>query len=386
MILESTLSPERSLMIIIFSYFLNKFFFVFIGLLGLGLLIAIHELGHFLLCKLFNVYTPSFSIGFGPIILTKKIGETDFKLSAIPLGGYVEIAQSEDQVIPQESNALYFETINWWKKLSIMLGGIAFNLLSAYLIFIGLTIGKDHTIIYKNYASCAIKEIKQGSEAFNKNLNASFTIEKIDEFSLDQTKPLLGQLEILMLSPFNPKVTFTNNAHEIIELVLEIPNETITNEKKKAWIIFEKLSDLGITFTIKKPISVVSAIATGIKQTNNLIHATFSGLISALKGSSSASLSGPIMIIAISSKVIEKGVSQFLIFLALISINLALMNLIPLPILDGGQILFLAIELIFRRPLNSKIREYISLICWIGFIVLFVYLSWNDILKLIKLS
>jgi regulator of sigma E protease len=356
------------------------------SLLGLSLLIAIHELGHFFFCKLFNVFTPSFSIGFGPALLSKKIGETDFKLSAIPLGGYVEIAQIEEQTISHESNAVYFETIDWWKKLLIMLGGITFNLLSAYLIFIGLSVIKDPSIIYKDYASCTIESVKEGSEAFHKNLNPSFSIEKINDLLLDQTKPLFEQLEQSTFTNPNQIIRFSNNSQENIELHFDIPNLKEAPQGKSALLIFEKLSEFGITLKIQRPITLQSAMSTGIKQTNNFIKGTFLGLKSALSGASSASLSGPIMIIAMSSKVIEKGISQFLIFLALISINLALINLLPLPILDGGQILFLAIEAILQRPLNTKIREYISLGCWIAFMILFVYLSCRDILKLIKLT
>lgn len=370
-------------MIIIFSQLLSKFFFIILGLLGLSFLIAIHEIGHFLFCKLFQVYTPSFSIGFGPIIVSKKIGETNFKLSAIPLGGYVEIGQAEEEKKPSESNSFYFETISWWKKLLIMLGGITFNLLFAYFILIILSIKQEHSIIYKNYALCNIESVEKESEASHKNLNPTFYLLQINELNLDETKPLAEQLEKITVSDTYQKIIFINKAQEKIELFLEIPELKESNPEKKAMLFLEKLTNFGITFDTKKTITLQSAIYNGIKQTNKFILGTFLGLKAALTGATNASLSGPIMIIAMSSKIIEKSINQFLIFLALISINLALINLIPLPILDGGQIFFLAIELILQKPLNTKIREYISLICWISFMFLFAYLSLKDIFKLI---
>lgn len=369
-------------MIIIFSQFLSKFFFIILGLLGLSFLIAIHELGHFVFCKLFKVYTPSFSIGFGPIIVSKKIGETNFKLSAIPLGGYVEIGQAEEEKIPYKSNSFYFETINWWKKLLIMLGGIIFNFLSSYFILIVLSIQQEHSIIYKNYALCNIESVAKESEAFHKNLNPTFCLLQINELNLDETKPLAEQLEKITISDTYQKAIFINKAQESIELFFEIPQLKEASPEKKAMLFLEKLTNFGITFDTQKP-TLQSAINNGIKQTNKFIWRTFLGLKAALTGTTNASLSGPIMIIAMSSKIIEKSINQFLIFLALISINLALINLIPLPILDGGQIFFLAIELILQKPLNAKIREYISLVCWIGFMVLFAYLSLKDLFKLI---
>lgn len=369
---------------IIISHLISKFFFIILGLLGLSVLIAIHELGHFLLCKLFKVYTPSFSIGFGPIIVSKKFGETDFKLSAIPLGGYVEIGLAEEVKIPIESNSLYFETISWWKKLLIMLGGITFNLLSAYFILIILSIKKEPSIIYKNYALCTIEYIAKESEAFYKKLNSSFSLVQINELNLDQTQPLIEQLEKIKVSDTQQKAIFTNNAQKNIEIFFEIPQLKTMPAEKKAMLFLEKLSELGITFDIKKSITLRSAINNGIQQTNKFIYGTFLGIKDALTGATNASLSGPIMIIAMSSKIVEKSLNQFLIFLALISINLALINLLPLPILDGGQIFFLAIELILQKPLNSKIREYISIMCWISFMLLFGYLSLKDIFKLVS--
>src|SRR5579871_1903884 len=118
----------------------HSLFFGIAGLFGIGFIIGFHEFGHFLFCKLFKVRTPSFSIGFGPRIISKKIGGTDFALSAIPLGGYVEIAGASevgqgDQKEAHARDEHSFAAKPWYQKFIIMFGGILFNVMFAYFAF-----------------------------------------------------------------------------------------------------------------------------------------------------------------------------------------------------------------------------------------------------------
>ena len=132
----------------------HKIFIVFLGLLGLGFLIGLHELGHFLFCKLFRVSTPSFSIGFGPRIFSKKIGETTFSLSAIPVGGYVEIAGMAEVAQGEQKEAsrkdeYSFASKPYYQKVLIMSGGILFNtLLWVLCLFLSFHF---HTLYYKSF-------------------------------------------------------------------------------------------------------------------------------------------------------------------------------------------------------------------------------------------
>ena len=125
--------------------------FFIAGGLGFGFLVGFHELGHFLFCKLFGVKTPSFSIGFGPQLLKKKIGDTVFTLSAIPFGGYVEIAGSEEpgQGEQKESKSLApdsFAVKPYYQKMLIIAGGILFNLIFAYAaVILVMAIGAPET-------------------------------------------------------------------------------------------------------------------------------------------------------------------------------------------------------------------------------------------------
>ena len=132
----------------------QQIFFILVGLFGIGFLIGFHELGHFIFCKFFNIHTPSFSIGMGPRIWTKKIGDTEFALSAIPLGGYVEIAGAAEvgqgeQKEASRKDQFSFAVKPYWQKLLVMSGGILFNMAFAYLAFIGLllTTGIPKTLI-----------------------------------------------------------------------------------------------------------------------------------------------------------------------------------------------------------------------------------------------
>ena len=112
---------------------LSQFYSIFLSLIGISFIIVFHEFGHYIFCKLFNVYTPTFSIGIGKILYSKKIGDTNFCISAGPIGGYVEVA-SESGI----NGSVGFNQIPYYQKVLIMLGGISFNFILAYFIFIAL--------------------------------------------------------------------------------------------------------------------------------------------------------------------------------------------------------------------------------------------------------
>jgi regulator of sigma E protease len=118
------------------TLFSKSIIFIAIGIFGVGFIIAFHELGHFLFCKLFGIKVPSFSIGMGPKLISRKIGSTEYSISAIPLGGYVELAQASDD--SSAKGGSYFENKPYWQKMLVMGGGIMFNMIFAYSVLISL--------------------------------------------------------------------------------------------------------------------------------------------------------------------------------------------------------------------------------------------------------
>lgn len=354
--------------------------FILIGLGGLAFLIAFHELGHFLFCKLFNIHTPSFSIGFGPVLFARKIGTTLFKLSIIPLGGYVEIAGSQEigqgeQLHSQAQDETSFAKKPFWQKFLVMIGGILFNLIFAYTAFIAtFWIGAPKTqLLYPTIAIPVVAEVLENSSAFN-IIQRGDTILTINDIPLDNSiSPYIKRISIPTDTPVNLTV---KRESEVLPLTLKPTLQKVHGVET---------ASLGIIFEMKEPASIPFslAISTGIAETHRWIGNIWKDFRYLLSEKKLGKMAGPLMIVHTSAQLAGKGFLLFLLFLAIISINLAILNLIPIPILDGGQIVFHAIEALFGRPLHEKAQYIIHLLCWILFLCLFIFLSWQDIVRIL---
>lgn len=352
-----------------------------IGLLGIGFLIGFHELGHFVFCKLFRIRTPSFSIGFGPRIIRKKIGETTFALSAIPLGGYVEIAGSAEIGQGDQQEALSvdrhsFAAKPYWQKMLVMGGGIFFNFLFAYFAFaLVFMIGLPKSeIMYPANAKPVIESIAPGSAAEKFQLQPGDEITAVNNIAVEND---VSKLIALIKSHANQQVTLDirrNGTHQSLPITLDTKD-----------FLGNTVGSLGVMFTIVQTpgLPLVESIKHGINYTNTVVSHTFSAFKYIFGKRDVSQMAGPVMLISATAKGAGKGFRIFLVFLAIISINLAILNLLPLPILDGGQALFYTIEAIIGKPMPTRIKEYIHLGSWLLILVLVLYLSYKDILRIL---
>lgn len=355
----------------------TNLFFLAIGILGISFLIGFHELGHFLFAKLFHINTPSFSIGFGPRLFSKKIGSTEFKLSAIPLGGYVEIAGLAEPGQGDQKHAIghgygSFRSKPYYQKLLVMFGGILFNLLFAYfaLILVFLTGTPKSPLLAPYNVRPIIKAIAPESPAEQAGLQAGDAIVAINGQPLEDSGVRL--LEVLKPLANTPATLVINRDNQELEVSLMTQSQEFLGEK---------FGSLGATYEIQElpGKSIFDSFSYGITLTNKFIVDTFNGFKYLYTTRDTRNMGGPIAIIAMTAKGAGQGFKVLLIFLAIISINLAILNLIPLPILDGGQILFITIEAIIGRDLPIKVREYIAIASWIFILILIAYLSAWDI-------
>lgn len=348
------------------GFIAQNFFFILAGIIGIGFCIGFHELGHYLFCKLFDVRTPSFSIGFGPSLWKKKIGETQFSLSAIPLGGYVEIAGAAevgqgDQKDAHARDKRSFAVKPYWQKLLVMLGGIIFNLMFAYFALILLhIIGLPKSIP-------VIKSISENSVAQKLELQSNDRITTVNGQDIDLD---LSKLYNALLTGNETSLTISRN-EQILPII--VPAGT-TPETLGASFVSIKNDGLSFGESIKK----------GITLTNKYIIGTVMSIKHMFVKRDVTGLQGPLSIIQIISKGIKESFGLYLLVLALISISLAVFNLLPLPILDGGQILFYTIEAVIRRPLPTKVKEYIHIGSWILILGLIVWLSAQDVWRMAK--
>ncbi len=356
---------------------------VFMGILGISFLIGIHELGHFLFAKIFNVYTPSFSIGFGPQLVSKKIGTTTFSLSAIPLGGYVEVAGMAEmgQGDQKEANNMgnnSFAVKSFPEKMLILFGGILFNcLFTLFVLWMLFMIGAPKTDLLYPLGIAkekpVIKIVRPQSAAQEAQLQVGDEIIAVNETSINQDTQLLKQ--IIRNHP-NQKVTLHIKRNDTTFSLDATPASTEITEQGAT----TQIGSLGVLYEIDEvpTFGPYEALKQSLRATGIYIAMVAQSFKNIFIKKDVTEIGGPIMVITETIKGAQKGFKTFLLFLAVISINLAVLNLIPLPILDGGQIFFVTIETIIGRQL-PKLREYIHIVSWVAVMALIFYLTLKDI-------
>lgn len=377
---------------------------VLAALFGIGFLIGIHELGHFLFCKIFNVSTPSFSIGFGPKIWSKKIGDTEFSLSAIPLGGYVEMAGNYepgqgDQAEAAREDERSLSQKPLWQKLFIIGGGIIVNMAFAYLAMILLfACGTPATPLMFPTGTTTVKTVTSGSPAEKAGLKPGDTINDIEYPNPTkyahvgcyahpgmENDPKTVKCGIIHDNIPNLLVLLKtlSDAHET-DITLHIT--TALGENKQLPVELGKQENqqtrLGVEFETSHPFAPQSfgrAIKSGIATTHRFFWGVFGAFKMMFTKKTTEGLGGPLMLITAAARGAYRGWKIFLLLLAFISANLAALNIIPLPILDGGQALIFTIESIFRRQLPEKVRTWIFIACWGAMLLLLALLTIRDI-------
>jgi regulator of sigma E protease len=368
------------------------------AIIVLGILIFVHELGHFLLAKLMGVSVEKFSLGFGPKLIGKKIGETEYLLSAFPLGGYVKmfgeggfIEGGESDPRPQDETAtpdsksepVYRELTDDEKarsfahkpvlaRIAIVLAGPVSNLLFAWLIFIVLCMTGVPAVTTK--VGEALKD-KPASKA---------GIQKNDIITSINNQPITrwDQIAVGVASSKGQPLSLTvkREARDI--------SFTITPEPRVSKNLFgENINGYAIGVAsagevVTEYFNPVQAVGKGTEQTWKVINLTFMSLVKMVQRVVPMdSVGGPIMIAKMAGEQASAGGASFMAFMALLSINLGVLNLLPVPVLDGGHLLFFLMELIFRRPVPQKVREYAQQIGMVLLLGLMVLAFYNDIIR-----
>lgn len=355
---------------LIFSIF-SQSFSILLSLIGISFIIIFHEFGHYIFCKLFKVHTPTFSIGIGKILFSKKIGDTNFCISAGPIGGYVEVASENG---PEGS--LGFNQIPYYQKVLIMLGGIGFNFILTYVFLVALFFTGMPESGAGPYEPCTttISSIQTNSA------NAS-TLQVQDKLISINHQNLGGNLALAR------KIITEQTALKAMTLPAQIErsgtlldiNLQLKGEKTPASLS----KQLEISFTQKPGLSIIESLRMGIVATHFYLIAIAHGLKSMITARTTQGFVGPLMAVAASSKSAQKGFSSLIFLLAIISINLGFMNLLPLPIFDGGQFVIFTTEAIIRRGLSERTRHWIAISSWILAIGLLVIFTIRDIFTLL---
>jgi regulator of sigma E protease len=365
-----------------------------------GLVVFVHELGHFIAAKLTGVYAPRFSIGFGPSLLKKRFGETEYVLAALPLGGYVRMASREDEATafleggsensattpgtPKDGfdpNAMipfgpkpipesrWFESKPLPARLFIMLAGVTMNALLAYAIYVGLLLHSGMPTLLPVAA-----QVNPGKPAALAGIQAGDSIAFLNGRPLQNWQTLLDSIGANAGRPLRLGIVRHGQPVEVtVTPVAEVVADPQTGVKRPVGRI-GMMSTQGFT-----PITVSQAFGAAWTLTIDNGSRIFSALGSLAHGVGIKDLGGPIAIAQVSVQAARGGIETLLLLVALISINVAVFNLLPIPILDGGQIVLNVAETIKGSAFSTRTRERILKGGLLIIGLLFVTVMFNDI-------
>lgn len=437
----------------------------------LGVLIFFHEFGHFIVARLFGVGVERFSLGFGPRIFGKTVGRTDYRLSLIPLGGYVKMMGEEpDAELPPEDIPLSFTHKHVAKRSMIVAAGPLFNVLLAILIYVGgtyfagiptirpvvrwveadgparsagvetgdiirsingtpihswrqiddaveesdgtplhlkldrngasltTTITPEaieaknvyeedityYTIGARGYAELAavVGETRPGMPAQEAGLRKGDRIVAIDGTPIDRWQAMSD----LITSSQGKSLTFTimrdGRTFDVDIKPQEVQERDLMGNKQSAYRIgISPIDPVRPEDRITDHVGFLSSVKLGAGYCWFVVRETGRFFVKLVEGKvPSAAIGGPIRIAKMANQQAKEGFGQFLYFIAFVSVNLAVINLVPIPVLDGGHLLFFAIEAIQRRPVSIRVRELSQQIGMVLLLMLMIFVIYNDVI------
>jgi regulator of sigma E protease len=365
----------------------------------LGIVIFVHEFGHFLAAKAFGVYAPRFSLGFGPAIVKKRLGETEYRVGILPVGGYVRMASRLDEtgsalegggeifaegdnldpneLVPFGSKPVpenrWFESKSLGARLVIMLAGVTMNLLLGWGINVSLVKTYEHVLTSR------LSQVMAGTPA------AAAGFAKGDSIVAVNGAPISGWedfVDIVKRSSGTPVRVGVIRGTAPLTLTVTPVVDTAT-DPSTGTLVREGKIGVGATQSAAT-VPMQRAVVDGSKATLDMTTLVFTSLRRiATRETPVSDLGGPILIAQSSVQAARQGASVLFYLIALLSVNLAVFNLLPIPILDGGQIVVQVVESVSKRPLSDRARENVARIGLAVIVTIFVMVTFNDIKRLI---
>jgi regulator of sigma E protease len=340
----------------------------------LGILVFVHELGHFILAKRLGVAVLKFSLGFGPKLIGKKIGETEYQIAVFPLGGFVKpLGEDPHEELKEEDRhrSLWAQPI--WKRALIIGAGPFFNFFLAAALFSGIN------LFGIPYYPSKIGEVSPGLPAEQAGLKKGDLVISIDGEKVTKWDDLSQIIRSSKGKDLLLKVKRNGEIQEIKVTPKPSTQKNLFGEEVPVFVIgitpFDEL--------LVEKVGPFGALWKGLSQTWFGIKLTVVSIIKLIERVVPAkTIGGPILIAQLAGEQAKRGLVSFVLFMAILSINLGVINLFPIPILDGGHFLFLGLEAILRRPVSLKKMEIAQQIGLIFIILLMLFAFYNDIIRI----
>lgn len=335
---------------------------------ALGIIIFVHELGHFIACRLLGIRVEEFALGFGKKLWYKKKGDTEYQLRAIPFGGFVKPAGEFFPSDKHKSKPDEFCSQVWYKKLIMVLSGSAMNYILAFLIFTSLVLflGKPATD-FQN-ASTKIGEIAIDYPADRAGIQAGDSIVAVNGQSVDKWITMAT-----MIHKSEGDVDITYQRGSKVNSVVITPKQEGPN----------KIIGIAPHFVYEK-VGLITSVKMGAYQCWFWTYYSLKTLATKIYKKEKVDLAGPVGIVTMISKAVHKGFAEYIAFVALISVAIGMFNLFPIPILDGGHAVFFMIEGIRRKRVPEKVVEKASMVGLALLVGLIIFATYNDIIRMKK--
>ena len=340
----------------------------------LGILVFVHELGHFLLAKRLGVGVLTFSLGFGPKLIGKKIGETQYQISAFPLGGFVKlIGENPEEEVKEEDRARSFSTQPVWKRFLIISAGPFFNFFLAVVLFSAIN------LLGIPYFPSKIGEVSPGLPAERAGLKKGDIILSIDGEGISKWDELYKTIRNSQGKELSLKVKRNGDVSEVKVTPQSFKDKNIFGEEIETF----KIGIVSPKEVLIEKVNPFVAVGMGFTQTWQGIELTIVSVVKLIQRVIPAkTIGGPILIAQLAGEQARRGLLSLVLFTAILSINLGVINLFPIPILDGGHFLFLGLEAVLRKPISIKKMEIAQQIGLILIILLMLFAFYNDLIRI----
>lgn len=361
---------------------------IIIFIVILGSLVLAHELGHFIAAKRAGIRVDEFGIGFPPRIFSKKIGETRYSINLFPLGGFVKIfGETPDaESIEGKDSARSLIKKSKWIQAWVMGAGIVFNLLFAWLLLSGgFMAGMPYSVDDSRYGpmvqnpTLTITQVLSKSPAELAGLKGGDTITQLSSGTIVRKNPSVKVAQDFIANTKEITISFQRGTEK---KTVVVRGETgIVGARRAIGVSLDMTGDLKL--------SPFRAVVMGAETTFSLTEQTIVGMFNFFKNvfigqANFSAISGPVGIVGVVRDANVLGFVHLISLMALISINLAVINFLPFPALDGGRLFLLLIESIKRSPIKAEVANIINGIGFLLLIVLMIVVTYHDVLKLIK--
>lgn len=345
-------------------------------ILILSVIIIVHELGHLMAAKRFGVYCKEFSIGMGPIVYQRKKGETAWSIRALPIGGFVAMAGEEGEDEGEELNIPYERTINGikvWKQILVMAAGAIMNILLAWALFIGITAYQGAVAVP---GKPVIGTVLENSAAAKGGVQAGDEIIKLQQGTHVETP-----------ETFNDVIAFVQYYHEDTVFTVLRDGKEVELNITPTYNKEENQYMMGVTqdpsSTTLKEVSLLESIPYGTEKMVTSVTSIIDALGKLVQGIGLQNLSGPVGIYKVTSQITQDGWISTIALIGLLSVNVGIFNLLPIPILDGGRIFIILIETLIGRKLGERVQNGIMMAGLLALVAIMVFATWNDISNLL---